>query len=548
MPLAELQLSAEQSALVQRRAGGKAEPTLLDLDRWLRAKDLSETERDLFTDIRAAMVGGQRSANLVRLSGEGERPVRPGDAGNYYFAQDVVGDLPQVVKLRDDLRRDGLPGQQQALPGFLALAKDFYSPARETSPVLAISGDPGHGKNEAVQAFSFSLFGNEVPPPLKVDLSKVVDRDAIILFEGEDAPLSLEKLREMQETGGVVHLTGVDNLVARAPDVAAKLAARLSAREGDSEYARVPYVLDYSTPGDATAMTAMALGSVGIESLAGSSQFGHLDEDAVWHYAEQRIAEKMKKPGLDGLVLELEPQAKALLKQMLTTPHAPLDSLEERLVRFLFTHVDTQTNVDRADSVIGISVSEPYREVNRAWLTGVIDALHQPEPNLNLGTPAFRANLTAKTHHLDADGLAAAGQSLKALMDDVRGCLPSLFREPGTDEDADRMDVLQAQTEAAFQAFHMAEKELADAALFNRLVPLKPGVHRVLKSALEAVRATIEEAVAAVEGAEDDEGQAIARAGAGGLSRLDELLPLVDSLAKPPVVAEAAGDAPADGQ
>jgi hypothetical protein len=542
LPLADLELSAEQAALLRRRAAGKTEPTLVDLDRWLRARDLSPAERDLFTDIRDAMVGGLRGANLLRLSGEGMRRVQRGDAANFFMGADVVGDRPELVKLRADLLRDGLIGQAGALPGFMALAKDFYSPARETPPTMAISGHRGHGKNEAVNAFSASLFGADAPPPLKVDLSEKLDRDESILFEGEDAPLSIEALQALLESGGVVHLTGIDNLATRAPKLAARLATRLSSREGDPEHARVPYVLDFSVEGPPELLTAAALGAVGIESLAGTSRFVHLSQAAVWHYAEQRLATKLKRPGLSNVIPEVEPEAQEFLAQLLTTPYAPLDSMEERLTRFLLTLFDTQTSVDRSDSVLGISFSTAYRD-DRAKRDALVAAMHLPEPNLLLGVEAFRAQLTGKTQHLSPAEISAASNELASAFSEIRPKLPLLFRDPGDDLDEARLDVLLAQLTAAEAAVAMAQQQLNDAVFFNALVPLRPGVHKVVTSALKALAATIDEATGAVAGANDDEALGIASVGSSARAAVDALLELVNRLATAPEPAAAQTEA-----
>src|SRR5438105_14654736 len=92
----------------------------------------------------------------------------------------VYGEPPALQKLRKDLQ-GGLWGQPEAEEGFVRLHKDTLSPARRTPPVLAIAGDVGHGKDQALAAYGRSVFG-EGHRVVSVDLHDVLDRDFGVMF------------------------------------------------------------------------------------------------------------------------------------------------------------------------------------------------------------------------------------------------------------------------------------------------------------------------------------------------------------------------------
>jgi WD domain, G-beta repeat len=389
--LTTFELQEADATWLQERLGTQT-PKTTEIDALIdglekAASDPETTARlRLARAIKDAIIGGQKTLpGAVTVSKDGAA-ARDGVGQAWQaLAKTAVGEPAQVTRVRDGIGA-ALWGHESEVESFCRWAKDHVSTARLTPAVLALSGDPGHGKDGALVAFA-KLIGKATTDIRSVDFSRVKDSDLPLLF-GEEGPLSIKDLKSKAVTPGlVVRLSGLDNLEQRAPAIAQALNQRLLARRGEALFAAIPYVLDFDhTSASPRALVNAALGQAGNRVISAESTFAHLDGPTMARYAtELFIPRLLSARGLSDITVNWEPDALSLLGEMLATPLAPLDEIEHRLLRFVLTHIDTQ-EFERKDAVVSGRISPAFAG--------------------NEGEPA-RIEMTAKMQAAGADLVAA---------------------------------------------------------------------------------------------------------------------------------------------
>lgn len=400
---------------------GTSTPTLEQIDRLVRARDLPQTEREWLQTLLESARGTTRADGMAAVTNEGLR--RPHDLriDTLIAANRARGDSELEATVRTRMV-DGAIGQAQVIEAFVEATRDYASPQRFSPPLLAIRGPAGHGKDQAVAHFAQALSSCE---PRVVDLSRATDDPQVLarLLTG-DGPLATDALTAAAAGGtSVVWLKGVDDLATRAPDLADAISRLLCADRDngiDDSYVHVVYVLDFDgKPGESAADAAeQAFGAVAHRKLSADASFNHLDAEAMETYAEASLARRFQaNRALSKLVLQYDDVGLQTLGKALATTHAPLFELDDRLFKLVLGRFDVHQLQHPDGGVLRFQLAEPYASDPRKRQEK-IDALHLPRANLRqaedlflvsevgvlAGSAAEIARLTAVAEALD-DGM-----------------------------------------------------------------------------------------------------------------------------------------------
>ncbi len=418
-------------------------------------------------DRLAVLLGIQRSIRGNALAAGGRVAIG---------AEGPVHSLSDMLRLRNSIVPKGVPeemtrvhraigerlwGHEHLAKDFVRLAKDHLSRTRPTPAVMALIGEPGHGKEQAIELFARALFGEEVELLEPIDLADVKDQQVGLLFE-DGGPLSAKRLRQIAESGGVVvlknahDLSGNGALKDRAPAVMRRLTEMLLAKRDSPLHARLPFVFDFdsSLPADrARTLMVEALGTAGAHILTSSAKLEQLDPATMVKYANAAIPEMLAHEEMSKLVVRFDDDALGLLGEVLATPHAPLDWLQHRLQNFVFTHIDTQVTLEReAGGLVefGINPDLVLRPHRRREL---IAALHEETPDLSLGEDLFVVQQIAVR---DADP-ARRADNVQAFAE-----LAEVLAAEGAEFRKASPDVPTPEIEAAMHAIADVEAALAE--------------------------------------------------------------------------------------
>ncbi|MBI5507728.1 MAG: hypothetical protein HY903_03130 [Deltaproteobacteria bacterium] len=377
--LADYAIPAGEAAWLKKKLG--ATFSFDELDHLAMAQNLTADEKKIVEGMRRSVLGNTRADQGVVASKDGDAPLSTVVAMTLEKARLPTGELAEQQKLRADML-PALVGHESELESFVQMLKDFRSPARRFPPLMALVGDPAHGKDQAITGYARSVFS------LQATVHTVNLKGGDPFAPG--GPLSLPVLQALEKSGGVVRVQGAEGLRASAPAVAAKLGELLTAVKGDPNYVRLNYIFDFdAAPGtNGRQLMVEALDWVGNANLSALASFKHLDGPSMVEYAKRVLPDLLAGDTLGKLKVEFDDQALALLGEALATPHKPLAELEARLLRFVMSKFDTQTSVDRAGGVLRVSV-EPKFALDNVVRNERLAALHQPLPDLFSGAELF---------------------------------------------------------------------------------------------------------------------------------------------------------------
>ena len=110
------------------------------------------------------------------------------------YAEVPKGETPAQKQLREDMPL-ALIGQENKLDRFVDLLKDYESGARLTPPLMALTGDPAHGKDQAIKGFAQSVLG----PAAEVIAINCADLDVTKGHFDKDNILGPERLKKIAE-------------------------------------------------------------------------------------------------------------------------------------------------------------------------------------------------------------------------------------------------------------------------------------------------------------------------------------------------------------
>lgn len=383
--LTALDLEAGAHEWLAERLGTLA-PKTTELDALEQASDLTPSQQRLLKNVRAALRHDNVKADPTSVATTNEAR----DQNPVFFmrnARVAHGEPEDVVRTRFAMP-EGLWGHEHALEAFVRVAKDWVSEARLTPAMLALGGDVGHGKDQAVATLAHSLFEGGVH---HVSLQGLQDRDADSLFSGA---LSIDELKKLAKKK-VIHVTGMDNLLKNAPAIARGLQERLLARRGEDAFADVVWVFDYDAARITPGTIAGSLGAVGARCISAKTEFERLDAPTMQRYALARLPQLLDTTALRNVRIDFDGEALELLGQALATPHAPLDELDARLLRLILTHLDTQTSVDRGRGTsIRVSLAPEMSDAARA---DMIANLVSTQPDLIAAESLFNVRETGRS-------------------------------------------------------------------------------------------------------------------------------------------------------
>jgi hypothetical protein len=391
-----LELPDDQRQWLTEQLGGM--PTLQQLD-WYELEQKSARISNpknlrMIGAIRMTLSGDLSRHEATRNVSEKGSPAEETSVLALRAAKTATGEAEPLQKLRADLRETGLWGHEKLEDAFVLWAKDHLSPARLSPAVMSIVGDPAHGKDQALTTAARSLLGEKFKE-IKVDFANAQDQDYESFFSGPSAPLSVEALKKAGKTGVSIRITGADNLYQQAPKLAQGLNSLLLARKGEPAFVSALWCFDFDVDSSQLPRQKMvdAVGPTGNRLISSEASFSHLDGPTMFRYAELTLPIILKQQGLSRWTLSFDVDARRLLGETLATPHTPLDELEYRLLRFVLTHVDTQTSLDRdAPALLRVGVSPDAMDQGadaKRLLRERISALHQPLANLHEGADLF---------------------------------------------------------------------------------------------------------------------------------------------------------------
>jgi hypothetical protein len=497
-----------------------------------RVQPQNDPQRRALSALRASIIGDLRRGPAWVVTEKSATPI--GSAARAYtlrtaIAHGAVGSSAETLpgESFDETLAQHTIGQKHTVPEFVKLAEAFRSSARRLAPLMAIAGPRGHGKENAIQGFAKALFG-ETASVVRVDLSTATDNLADLLFgeSGTPGDLSEAKLADIQDgrPKAVVHLTGLDNLKTRAPELTKRLLAQLLKTRGDQGYARVNFICDFDTPpeGGAPAPGTLlqdALGPAARPLPAAKAEFRCLGEEAMLQYADAMIQLLQGGPGLSRLRIELDlgdgdgrPDARAVLGRILATPHQPLEELEERIRQAIFAQFEKDGSANiAADAVMRVHVQPDFARQPQD-LEQAITALREP------GADLFQI---ARIFDVPQEGLLADDATRDALLEDGRELI---------DRTREVLAAIAAE-EARYAPEYGRSKDLADkldhaAAVLGRigesLGDKRAPLAKLAKLGLE------------LRGATNDADEALARLGRAGVARLTALgiaLPIDEAVA-----------------
>lgn len=373
-------LTAEHEAWLKQELG--EQPTIQALDQVERAGGLSATQKRILDAVRRSLVGQLRSTAGVGFNKDGK--VEPGTQRIWTLrtAKVPTGHLSKSAAFEAEMT-PFLIGQTGSLKDFKRFL-DAYNPlVKNTPPMMVLGGEEGHGKAEALEGLAIALFG-EGAKVFTVDLSKVTDdmHDALFSAGGKKGDLSVPRLMEIEDNKlGLVHITGLDQLKARAPQIADTLLKRLGCRADDKEHAWVPFVLDFDSAPDTKLATLLedALGRAAVLLRKAQSSFQYLDAAAMAEYLEIALPQLLQRPGLTQLHLEWDEEAKAAFAEVLATRLTPIDQLQPRLDNLILGQVSAE--MVPADAVLRVHLLGEYAD-DPDKLAAAIKELQDPAVDL----------------------------------------------------------------------------------------------------------------------------------------------------------------------
>lgn len=442
-----LGVSENDRAWLEQNAGENGRVTVASLDRLSLSPTLTDAERRIVIGLQRTVRGELRALKGTAFQKGESKDLAAVDALTLRAGKTVSGEAPLVEQVRTRMH-DVLWGHEPLAADFARMTKDFISPARHTAPVMSIVGDVGHGKDQAIDAFTKAMCGEQAKI-VRVDLSTLTDQDFAKVF-GDDAPLALAQMKAMaQQKNGVVLLENADGLLQRAPKIAAALAKRLLARTGEAEHAHVPILFhfDKAPSQDPRQLVVAAIGAPGNRLISATAVFRHLDAQTMARYAKAVLPELLKAQGLDDLVLEIDDDALLALGEALATPHAPLDELEHRLHRFLLAHCDVQTSVQRKGGALRAMIA-PELANDPAKRAALVADLHQPIPDLFAGERLLQVQEVAQRPNAAEarKQLLGAGEAMSTA---ISTALVPIIVEGGQTDDPETDAAVTALSEAA---------------------------------------------------------------------------------------------------
>ncbi len=410
-------LSPEHEAWLKQALG--EQPTIHDLDRIERRGGLSATQKRILDAVRRSVVGNLRSTAGVAFNKDGK--VEPGAQRIWTLrtAKVPTGHLSKAAAFEAEMT-PFLIGQTGTIKDFRRFL-DAYNPiVKNTPPMMVIGGEEGHGKAEALEGLAIALFG-EGAKVFPVDLSKVTDdmHDALFSAGGKKGDLSVPRLMEIEDNKlGIIHLTGLDQLKVRAPQIADTLLKRLGCRADDKEHAWVPFVLDFDSAPDTKLAPLLedALGKAAVLLRKAQSSFQYLDADAMAEYLEIALPQLLQRPGLGQLHLEWDHEAKGAFAEVLATRLTPIDQLQPRLENLILGQVSAE--MVPADAVLRVHLLAEYAE-DADKLKAAIKELQDPAVDLLEAPQIFTVT---------EEGRVAEPALVAGLIEDADQVLDSLLR------------------------------------------------------------------------------------------------------------------------
>jgi hypothetical protein len=381
--------------------------------------DLTTSQRAIVVGMRQTLSGEMRSLAGRALTKDGAKELPEIQARTLGASRAPTGETELQKKVRADLPV-ALAGHEDQLDAFIELVRRYESPAWGTSPLMALVGQQGHGKDEALDKYAKAVLG-ETAQVVYIDLARFsgsgMGASAAAAF-GKNGPLSFDQLKKYEpgyqppapkdgEQPEEVHpsivvLRGVKDLRTKNPDAAQQLADILGAKKGTPNHVNIHFVFDFEEPVGTPARKLMidAMAEIGSRFTCSTAEFKDLSGDTLAGYAEPILLESLKLQNTGNTVLEIDAEADAVLRKALATPYAPLEELESRLYEWLISKFDTQTSVDREVDVLRVSLNPEYAN-DPTKLDAAINSLHQQYADLRVGADLFVVNIVGK--QVDAD-------------------------------------------------------------------------------------------------------------------------------------------------
>lgn len=416
-------------------------PHLNDITSALQRSDLSSAQRSILVALRTSLVGNMRAEQGRAFTAEGAMSLTDVRARTLNAAQAPSGKTELQNRVETQLPLAML-GHEDQVPSFVEFARRYESPARQTWPLMAVVGREGQGKAEALDAFKTAVLGEEAEV-VTIDLRdfgagspSMPGSTAVAALFGDKGLLSTGILKQRDPAyepppadpdddpkeplkPALIVLKGVEDLKTKNANVADGLAALIGTKRSMPSYANVMIVLDFDKPAteDPRKLVIDSLDKVGIRNLCATAKFDDLGGDELMSYADPIIKSSLAMPGIGNVVVEMDRDAEDALKRALATPHAPLEEMDQRLYEFIISKFDTQTNVNRDDAVLRVSL-DPRFTNNPAALDRLIGQLHEEYADLSLGNQLFVVNVVARQVDSNAD-LEIALRHGKALGDQL---------------------------------------------------------------------------------------------------------------------------------
>ncbi len=357
-PIPLTRLDASDARLVQRIAAKQPEQsralTLTNLDLWVNrleeGPDRYELER-IHTSLNDPAFGAR---DVVLIDGK-MQPITADTGLALASRKKVEGDPPEVVAAAEGMP-EGLWGQSHLLEDFVNFRREGVSTTRKNPSVIAVTGDPAHGKEEALEFFAFQL---AKPTPNKPDVLKPAQRldfnlvGATDLMVGtifsDEAPLGKTTLEKLLKDGDNV-LIRVRNMPTTAPKLVAAF-NEIMAREAPVSK-QLYFAIDFDGMLPAHQTVVNVFGAGASRELTGYSEFKHLDAPTMLQYFDARLPGVLKGTRLEKQTPVFTPAARQELGRALATRFAPLDELKPRMEAFMLRHVATQSSFDPEKSVL----------------------------------------------------------------------------------------------------------------------------------------------------------------------------------------------------
>ncbi len=434
---------------------GSRMPKASAVDSLARAP-LTAHEQRFMDELLKALRGGGRSVSVsVTQSGVGE-------AQRAGFMQATLRPKTREAEVVGNVRRAveaALWGQERHLDAFCRVASDHVSETRTLAAVMAIGGDRGHGKTEALSALTNGLYAKvgktkTVVSVHEVDLSTVTDASAAGLFE-EDGPLSPKTLRQLVGRS-IVCFQGANDLQVRAPQVAKALQSLLATSRHDANYQRLLYVFDFDhiEDGSVLATLAKAIGPVGTRALSAHAVFERLDAETMRRYCVERLPALLKSKALGDVRVDFDDAALAVIGQALATPFIPLEELDARIYQLVLAHLELfDGGGKRRPERVQMSVATDHEETER-----IITNLTSEIPDITLARNLLRVAQVIDSPDSTLAQDLECGEATAVESEAVREVAAHLDSDTSLDADAAiallaSIDPKEAPRKAEFETF-----------------------------------------------------------------------------------------------